>query len=157
HPRHPIMVALRPVIEEFCIPPKPFLDLLFAFEQDQLVKRYTTYGQLLDYCRHSANPVGHLVLYLCQAYNSQRAILSDFICTGLQLANHWQDVARDLDIGRVYLPEEDRQRFGYAEADLQGRQYTAGFVELMRFEVDRTRDLFYRGLALLDEVDAAVR
>src|SRR5262245_5403791 len=107
--RHPVMVALRPTIEKFRIPPQPFLDLLFAFEQDQLVKRYATYDQLLNYCRYSANPVGRLVLYLCGAYDEERAVLSDHVCTGLQLANFWQDVARDLGIGRVYLPEEDRK------------------------------------------------
>src|SRR5205814_4758297 len=115
------------------------------FEQDQLVKSYGTYEQLLAYCRCSANPVGHLVLYLCESFDAERARLSDFICTGLQLANFWQDVARDLDIGRVYLPEEHRKRFGYADADLHGRTHTAAFAELMRFEVDRARDLFYRG------------
>jgi squalene synthase HpnC len=151
-PRHPVMVALRETIAQFRIPPEPFLNLLFAFEQDQLVKRYRTFEQLLAYCRNSANPVGHLVLYLGEAYNRENAALSDHICTALQLTNFWQDVARDLDIGRVYLPEEDRQRFRYTEADLDNRRYTAGFTELMRFEVERTRDLFYRGLPLLDRV-----
>jgi squalene synthase HpnC len=156
-PRHPVMIALRETIRRFHIPPKPFLDLLFAFEQDQLVKCYQTYEQLLKYCRFSANPVGHLVLYLCESYDPPRAALADHICTGLQLANFWQDVARDLDIGRVYLPEEDRQCFGYPEIDLQRRRFTPAFAELMRFEVGRTRDLFYRGLPLVDEVPAAVR
>jgi squalene synthase HpnC len=151
-PRHPVMLALRETIQQFRIPPQPFLDLLFAFEQDQLVKRYQTYEQLLGYCRYSANPVGHLVLYLCQAYDAERAALADHICTALQLANFWQDVARDFAIGRVYLPAEDRQRFGYGEADLQQLRFTPGFRDLMRFEVDRTRDLFYRGFPLLDRV-----
>ena len=118
-PRHPVMVALRDTIDRFRIPPEPFLDLLRAFEQDQCVKRYQSYQQLLDYCRNSANPVGRLVLYLCEACTTDSAALSDRICTGLQLANFWQDVARDLDIGRVYLPAEDRARFGYADADLE--------------------------------------
>jgi squalene synthase HpnC len=156
-PRHPVMVALRETVQRFQIPPKPFLDLLFAFEQDQLVKRYETFDQLREYCRYSANPVGHLVLYLCGAYDAERAALADSICTALQLANFWQDVARDLEIGRVYLPEEDRQRFDYSEADLQGHRYTRAFVELMRFEVDRTRDLFYRGVPLLERMPADVR
>jgi squalene synthase HpnC len=151
-PRHPVMVALRETIWQFRIPPEPFLNLLFAFEQDQIVKRYRTFEQLLGYCQNSANPVGHLILYLGDAYNRENAALSDHICTALQLTNFWQDVARDLDIGRVYLPEEDRQRFGYTEADLHNRRYSAGFVELMRFEVERTRDLFYRGLPLLERM-----
>ncbi|MBV9122076.1 MAG: squalene synthase HpnC [Planctomycetes bacterium] len=156
-PRHPVMIALRETIQRFHIPAQPFLELLLAFEQDQTVKRYPTYEQLLGYCRYSANPVGHLVLYLCEAYDAGRAALADHICTALQLANFWQDVARDLDIGRVYLPEEDRQRFGYTDEDLQGRRYTPAFVALMRFEVDRTRALFQRGLPLLEQVRPEVR
>jgi squalene synthase HpnC len=156
-PRHPVMVALRPTIRRFHIPAEPFLDLLFAFEQDQLVKRYQTYEQLLGYCRYSANPVGRLVLYLCESFDEERAELADRICTGLQLANFWQDVARDFAIGRVYLPEEDRQRFGYGDADLEARRFTPAFAELLRFEVDRARDLFYRGFPLLERMPADVR
>jgi squalene synthase HpnC len=156
-PRHPVMIALRETIGHFQIPREPFVNLLFAFEQDQIVKRYRTYEQLVDYCRCSANPVGHLVLYLCEAYDRQNAALADYICTALQLANFWQDVARDLEIGRVYLPEEDRARFGYSDADLLGHRYTPAFVELLRYEVDRARDLFYRGLPLLEKVTPAVR
>jgi squalene synthase HpnC len=156
-PRHPVMIALRETIRRFAIPPQPFLDLLYAFEQDQLDKHYQTYEQLHDYCRHSANPVGHLVLYLCAAYDPSRAALADHVCTGLQLANFWQDVARDLDIGRVYLPEEDRRRFGYSDDDLHLRRYTGRFAELMQFEVQRTRDLFQRGLPLVEQVDPDVR
>ncbi len=156
-PTHPVMVALRETIRRFRIPPKPFLNLLFAFEQDQIVKRYQTFEQLLGYCRNSANPVGHLVLYLCEAYDAERAALADNICTALQLANFWQDVARDFAIGRVYLPEEDRVHFGYSDADLNARRFTEGFAALMRYEVDRARDLFYRGMPLIDRVPRAVR
>jgi squalene synthase HpnC len=157
HPRHPVMIALQPTVEQFGIPAQPFLNLLFAFEQDQLVKRYKTREQLLGYCRNSANPVGHLVLYLCRAFNEESAVLADYICTGLQLANLWQDVARDLDIDRVYLPEEDRNRFGYSEQDLLGRRYNDAFVGLMRHEVELTRDLFYRGLPLLDRLPDTIK
>jgi squalene synthase HpnC len=156
-PRHPIMVALRETIERFDIPPQPFLDLLFAFEQDQLVKRYATYEQLLDYCRHSANPVGRLVLYLFECFDEARAALADRICTALQLTNFWQDVARDYALGRVYLPEEDCRRFGYRESDLTARRYNRAFVRLMQYEVERARDLFYRGLPLVDQVPEEVR
>src|SRR5690349_8424710 len=117
-PRHPVTIALRETIRRFRIPPDPFLNLLIAFEQDQSVKNYATFDDLLGYCRHSANPVGHLVLYLFECFDAKRARLADQVCTGLQLANFWQDVARDRAIGRVYLPEEDRKRFGYADADL---------------------------------------
>jgi squalene synthase HpnC len=156
-PRHPVLVALRGTIRRFAIPPEPFLDLLYAFEQDQLVKHYRTYDQLLGYCRYSANPVGRLVLYLCGAYDPDRAALADHVCTALQLANFWQDVARDYDIGRVYLPDEDRERFGYPDEDLAARRFTPEFARLLQFEVDRTRDLFYRGFPLVERVPPAVQ
>jgi squalene synthase HpnC len=156
-PSHPVLVALQDTVREFDIPPEPFLDLLFAFEQDQLVKRYRTYEQLLDYCKCSANPVGRLVLYLFGSFDRERAALSDYICTALQLANFWQDAARDFDIGRVYLPQEDRERFCYGEDELEARRFTPAFAELLRFEVDRTRDLFSRGFPLLEQVPAEAR
>jgi squalene synthase HpnC len=146
---HPVFVALLPTVRRFRIPPQPFLDLLSAFEQDQRVKRYQNYYQLRDYCRRSADPVGRLVLYLGEAFDAEKAVLSDRICTALQLANFWQDVARDFAIGRVYIPEEDLRRFGYGDDDLSARRFTPAFAELMRFEVDRTRDLFHRGLPLV--------
>ena len=151
-PKHPVMIALCETIHRFNIPPEPFLDLLFAFEQDQLVKRYDTYAQLLGYCRYSANPVGRLVLYLCESFSEERARLSDSICTGLQLANFWQDVARDYAIGRVYLPAEDRRRFGYTDDDLRVLRFTPAFAELMRFEVARTRELFAAGMPLVTQM-----
>jgi squalene synthase HpnC len=147
-PRHPVMIALKSTIARFQIPAKPFLDLLLAFEQDQLVKEYATFEHLLQYCQHSANPVGHLLLYLFEAHDSRRAALADEICTGLQLANFWQDVSRDLDIARIYVPAEDRERFGYADSNLRERRFNSAFVELMRFEVDRTRGFFQRGMSL---------
>jgi squalene synthase HpnC len=148
-PRHPVMVALQPTIRRFEVPLEPFLNLLLAFEQDQRVKRYETYEQLLGYCRNSANPVGRLVLYLCESHDETRGALSDAICTGLQLANFWQDVARDYDIGRVYVPAEDRKRFGYSEEDMAALRFTSAFAELMRFEVERARGLFLQGMPLI--------
>jgi squalene synthase HpnC len=148
-PGHPVMVALEETIHRFQIPPEPFLDLLLAFEQDQFIKRYQTFDQLLGYCRYSANPVGRLVLYLCEAFDLARAALADHVCTGLQLANFWQDVARDLDIGRVYLPAEDVEKFGYSESDLAARRFNPEFARLMRHEVDRARDFFFRGAPLV--------
>jgi squalene synthase HpnC len=152
-----VFVALEDTIRRFHIPPQPFLDLLSAFEQDQTIRRYGTFEELRDYCRRSANPVGHLVLYLTSAYDPTRAALADHVCTALQLANFWQDVARDFDIGRVYLPEEDRRHFGYTDAMLQARSFTPEFAEFMRFEVDRTRDMFYRGQPLVSLVPPAVQ
>ncbi|MBM3982019.1 MAG: squalene synthase HpnC [Planctomycetes bacterium] len=156
-PRHPVMLALRETIRRFDIPPQPFLDLLVAFAQDQRVKRYDTFDQLLGYCRNSANPVGRLVLRLFECHDAARAALSDEVCTGLQLANFWQDVARDLAIGRVYLPAEDRARFGYSDEDLEARRCTPQFRELMRFQVDRARGYFDRGARLLPLLPRAAR
>lgn len=156
-PHHPVMVALRQTIRRYDIPREPFLDLLVAFEQDQRVKRYATYEELLRYCRYSANPVGRLVLFLCASFDNERAGLADQVCTGLQLANFWQDVARDYAIGRVYLPEQDRRRFGYGDEDLEARRFTPAFAELMRHQVERARDLFRRGLPLVERMPADVR
>ena len=113
------MMALAETVAEFTIPIAPFEALISAFEQDQVVSDYATYAQLLDYCSRSANPVGHLVLYLAGSYDEENARLSDLTCTGLQLANFWQDVVRDLAIGRIYLPREDRERFEVADLDLR--------------------------------------
>ena len=156
-PRHPVTIALKETIECFSIPPGPFLSLLVAFTQDQQVKRHSTFEQLREYCVHSANPVGHLVLYLFECFDSKRAALADEVCTGLQLANFWQDVARDFAIGRVYLPEEDRRKFGYSEADLNGQRCTPQFRKLLQFEVERTRGFFDRGEGLLPLLPREVR
>jgi squalene synthase HpnC len=155
-PRHPVMIALAPTVEEFAIPIDPFQALISAFEQDQELTDYDTYDQLLDYCTRSADPVGHLVLYLARAYDAENARLSDRTCTGLQLANHWQDVSRDLAIGRVYLPREDRERFGVADEALHARRFTPGFANLMRFEVERARALLAEGRALVGRMPGAL-
>lgn len=147
--RHPVFVALEKTIQEFDIPREPFEDLISAFEQDQTVTEYETFAQLRDYCRRSADPVGRLVLHLCGQYEAENVACSDSICTGLQLANFWQDVSRDWDIGRIYLPQEDRDRFGYSAEDLHARTTNAAFLELMKFEVDRAREFLEAGLPLI--------
>ena len=136
---HPVFVALQRTAREFDLAREPFDDLLTAFEQDQRITSYNTFDELLGYCRNSANPVGRIVLRLCRCDDERSVELSDSVCTGLQLANFWQDVARDADIGRTYLPLEDCERFGYSRQDLAGRITSGAFVELMRFEVDRAR------------------
>jgi len=150
--RHPVMIALAETIELYRIPIEPFEALISAFEQDQTVTEYLTYEQLLDYCTRSANPVGHLVLYVAGVFGSENARLADATCTALQLANFWQDVARDLAIGRIYLPREDRARFGYPESDLRALRFTPAFASLMKFEVERTRILFGGGRALVPRI-----
>jgi len=153
--RHPVFIALRETIEAFDIPMTPFADLLEAFKQDQTKTRYATFEQLLQYCRYSANPVGHLVLYLCGYRDQERQRLSDLTCTALQLANHWQDIGRDLlHLDRIYLPTEDMQKFYYGEADLRAQIADERFVGLMQWEVARTREMFDQGLKLSEMVDS---
>jgi squalene synthase HpnC len=154
--RHPVFVALEETVREFAIPIDPFLALISAFEQDQVILEYKTYEQLLDYCTRSADPVGRLVLYLGRCFTEENAALSDATCTALQLANFWQDVARDLDIGRIYLPRADRERFGFSRVDLDARRFTPEFADLMRFEVERTRELFARGVPLVARMPRAL-
>jgi squalene synthase HpnC len=153
HPRHPVFVALAETVREFEIPKHEFADLLTAFRQDQSVSRYETFGDLLGYCRFSANPVGHLVLYLCGYRDSERQLLSDFTCTALQVANFWQDVSADFAKGRIYLPLEDLRRFGVSEEAIRDGENTSAFCELMKFEVGRAREWFTQGLPLIEKVD----
>ncbi len=152
-PRHPVFVALSETVRQCEIPKQPFIDLLTAFRQDQMVTRYPVFDDLLGYCRNSANPVGHLVLYVCGYRDAERQALSDFTCTALQLANFWQDVSVDFDKGRIYLPLEDLQRYGVSEQDIAERRNTPQFSELMKFEVQRARDWFRQGLPLVQKVD----
>ena len=151
-PRHPVFVALAGTVREFDIPKHEFSDLLRAFRQDQSVVRYESFDDLLTYCRYSANPVGHLVLCLGGYHDSGRQQLSDYTCTALQLANFWQDVSPDFQKGRIYLPLEDLDKFGVTEANIAGKQNTPQFMELMRFEVERAREWFDRGLPLVGKV-----
>ena len=151
--RHPVFVALRETVREFDIPQHEFSDLLQAFRQDQIVTHYPRFADLLGYCKYSANPVGHLVLYLCGYRDAERQKLSDYTCTALQLANFWQDVGTDFQKGRIYLPLEDFAKFGASEQELTQRQGTPQFLAMMKFEVDRAREWFYRGLPLAKQVD----
>jgi squalene synthase HpnC len=153
NPRHPVFVALKETVREFDIPKEPFDDLLKAFRQDQTVTRYNSFENLLGYCRYSANPVGHLVLYLCGYRDAERQALSDFTCTALQLANFWQDVSDDYDKGRIYLPLQDLARYRVSESDISGARNTAAFCEMMQFEVGRARHWFQQGLPLVGQVD----
>jgi squalene synthase HpnC len=155
-PRHPVFVALAETVRKFEIPKHEFADLLTAFRQDQSITRYERFNDLLGYCRYSANPVGHLVLYLCGYRDSERQLLSDYTCTALQLANFWQDVSADFAKGRIYLPLEDLHRFGVSEEMLRDGENTSAFREMMRFEVERAREWFTQGLPLVAKVDRAL-
>lgn len=154
--RHPVFIALAQTARRRDVPIEPFRDLLRAFVQDQQVGRYHNYHDLLAYCRYSANPVGRLVLYLCGYSDAERQRLSDCICTALQLANFWQDVTVDYDKGRVYLPLEDLARFGCSEEQIARREFTPSFGGLMRFEVERARELFGAGIPLAGMVDRSL-
>ena len=154
---HPIYVALRQTIAKHGLPQRPFEDLISAFQQDQRLREYESYEELRDYCRRSADPVGRIVLRLCGQYSTDHLALSDSVCTGLQLVNFWQDVARDADIGRVYLPRLDRQRFGYSDDDLAARRTNPAFINLLRFEVGRARQLLQIGLPLADRMPGRLK
>jgi squalene synthase HpnC len=152
-PRHPVFVALAETVRKFSIPKHEFSDLLVAFRQDQTVTRFETFADVLGYCRYSANPVGHLVLYLCGYNDAERQQLSDYTCTALQLANFWQDVVVDYGKGRIYLPLEDLRRYGVSGEDIAQRRVTPQFIEMMKFEVERAREWFERGLPLAGKVN----
>jgi squalene synthase HpnC len=152
-PRHPVFVALAGTIQQFSIPRHEFSDLLMAFRRDQTITRFETFNDILGYCRYSANPVGHLVLYLGGYKDAERQQLSDYTCTALQLANFWQDVAVDYSKGRIYLPLEDLRRFGATEQDIAQKRTTPQFIELMKFEVQRAREWFDRGMPLIKLVN----
>jgi squalene synthase HpnC len=154
--RHPVFVALAETIQTCAIPQHEFSDLLTAFRQDQTVTRYQTFDELLGYCRNSANPVGHLVLYLCRYRDEERQRLSDYTCTALQLANFWQDVSVDWKKGRVYLPLEDLRRFGVSENQIAEGVFNSQLRDLMRFEVERARQWFDRGFPLVKMVNRSL-
>jgi squalene synthase HpnC len=153
NPKHPVFVALAETVRQFDIPKNEFSDLLIAFRQDQTITRFETFKDLLAYCRYSANPVGHLVLYLCGYRDFERQYLSDFTCTALQLANFWQDVGVDYEKGRIYLPLEDLRRFNVTQREIADNQNTPAFRAMMKFEVERARDWFRQGLPLIAKVD----
>ncbi len=156
-PQHPVFVALADTVRRFDIPRQPFADLLKAFRSDVEFKGFETIDDLLEYARYSANPVGRLVLYLFGFRDQRRQELSDRICTGLQLANFWQDVAIDWAKGRVYFPRQDLSRFGYSIDQLQAQVVNPAFVALMRHEIEFARALLSSGAALSEMVGPRLR
>jgi squalene synthase HpnC len=147
-PSHPVFVALQETVDAKEVPKQPFADLLKAFRQDQIVKRYPTWDAVLDYCKYSANPVGRLVLYLCSYRDEERQKLSDATCTALQLANFWQDVARDLEKGRIYIPLDRASFHGVSERQIVEKKFDQCYVALMKELIDYTRALFEKGKPL---------
>lgn len=151
--QHPVFIALRPTIEACDLPRSLFRDLLRAFIQDQIKTHYGTWDEAVEYSRYSANPVGRLVLMICGYRDERRALLSDKICTALQLANFWQDCVRDAEIPRRYIPAEYMERFGVAEGQIEGRVFTPEFGAMIQSLVDRTRDMLREGAPISDTVD----
>lgn len=155
--RHPVFIALRETIVACDLPRTLFHDLLRAFCQDQIKTHYGTWDEAVEYSRYSANPVGRLVLMIFGYRDEQRALLSDKICTGLQLANFWQDAVRDSEIPRRYIPTEYMERFNVAEGQIEGRVFTPEFAAMMRALVDRTRDMLRQGAPISAIVDDELR
>lgn len=152
----PIFAPLAGTIARHQLPITPFFDLLSAFEQDVTVKRYDDYASLLDYCSRSANPVGRLMLHLYGAAAPDNLAQADAICTGLQLANFWQDVRVDWRKQRIYLPGEDLRRHGVSEEDLAACRLTPAWRALMAFQVERTRALLHSGAPLAHRLPGRV-
>jgi squalene synthase HpnC len=152
-PSWPVIRVLAPTIHEFALPREPFLRLIEANRMDQRVAEYETWDDLREYCRHSADPVGRLVLGLLRLdHQPELVAASDDVCTGLQLVNFLQDVPRDLELGRIYLPAEDRRRFGVTKLDGP----SAELVELLRFEAARARGLLAGGQVLHSRIGGRV-
>jgi squalene synthase HpnC len=149
--------ALKRTVKDCGIPAQPFYDIIQANRQDQLVSRYDTYADLLDYCKLSANPVGVVVLYIMGAATPERIKASDSICTALQIVEHIQDVAEDLGNDRIYLPRQDMDAYQVTEADLAEKTASKRVRDLVKFETDRTRKLLDEGTPLVGTLRGAAR
>ncbi|MEW2401928.1 squalene synthase HpnC [Streptomyces sp. NPDC046862] len=156
-PRHPLLRRLQLTVRRHGLTPEPFLRLVAANRQDQVVRRYETYDDLLAYCELSANPVGHLVLAVTGTSTPERVRRSDAVCTALQIVEHLQDVAEDLDRDRIYLPAEDMKRFHVQEADLAATTAGASVRALVAYEAQRARDLLSEGTPLVGSVHGRLR
>jgi phytoene synthase len=154
---HFIFIALHETIRELDLPLGLFTDLLSAFKQDVVKRRYANFAEVLDYCRRSANPVGRLVLLLHGRREEELHLLADHICTGLQLANFWQDVGVDLEKDRMYLPEDDRAAYGVTEEALFARRADDKYRQLLAFQVDRTQGIFDQGAPLTKKLRGLLR
>ncbi len=156
-PSHIYFSALQATIREFDIPKGPFVNLIEANRKDQEAQSYENIDGVLDYCVYSANPVGRILLYLSGYREPSVQELSDKTCTALQLANFWQDVSRDYVIGRIYVPQDELNQFGVAEAQLASPVASESFRKLLHFQVQRTRQMFQEGYALVDELDDSLK
>ncbi len=157
HASHPVFLALTDTLREFDLERQPLADLLVAFRRDQTQTRYGTLDDLLGYCRYSANPVGRIVLALGRGLDDENAKLSDQICTALQLANFCQDVRRDYERGRIYLPQELCRRHGWDEAKFAAGKCDDAFRELLKELVDRADAMLLAGRPLVERVGRDLR
>lgn len=151
--RHPVFVALHETIVKTGVPRELFADLLRAFRQDQFKTHYASMAELMEYSRDSANPVGRLVLWVCGYREEPLSLLSDKVCTALQLANFWQDVVEDDERGRRYVPADAMQRFGVTGEQIGERRFTPDFWRLMQSLVEETRTMLHEGIAITGLVD----
>ncbi|MBK3564254.1 MULTISPECIES: squalene synthase HpnC [unclassified Streptomyces] len=156
-PHHPLLRRLQPTVRRCALTPEPFLGLIAANRQDQLVTRYETYDDLLAYCELSANPVGRLVLGVTGTETPERVRLSDAVCTALQIVEHLQDVTEDLGRDRIYLPAQDMKRFHVQEADLATPSAGASVRALVAYEAERARDLLNEGAPLVGSVHGRLK
>ncbi|TXS54587.1 squalene synthase HpnC [Streptomyces sp. uw30] len=156
-PRHPLLRRLQPTVRRRSLTPEPFLGLIAANRQDQLVQRYETYDDLLAYCELSANPVGRLVLAVTGTGTPERIRLSDAVCTALQIVEHLQDVAEDLGRDRIYLPAEDLKRFHVQETDLGAKTAGASVRALVAYEAERAQTLLNEGTPLVGSVHGRLK
>ncbi len=154
---HPIFIALRATLDKHQLPAVWLHDLLKAFSMDCTIRKYQTYGDVLDYCKLSANPVGRLILTLFGYRDERLYDLSDHVCSGLQLANHWQDVAVDLKKGRVYIPQDDLRNFNVRLEDEADKPVSYQFRKLLGFQVARANELFMKGRLLPERVEGRLR
>ncbi|WP_329161942.1 squalene synthase HpnC [Streptomyces anulatus] len=156
-PRHPLLRNLRPTVRRRALTPEPFLGLIEANRQDQKIRRYGTYAELAAYCELSANPVGRLVLALTGTASPERVRRSDAVCTALQIVEHLQDVAEDLERDRIYLPADDMERFRVAESDLAASSAGAGVRALIAYEAQRASELLNEGAPLVGSVNGRLK
>jgi squalene synthase HpnC len=154
--QNPIFLRLRPVIAGHRLPLSLLRDLLDAFSQDVTKKRYADFAELMDYCRHSADPVGRLLLHLFGIDNPKSQSLSDAVCSSLQLINHWQDIAIDWRKGRVYLPQDELARFGIREEQIAEGRWDAAWAAMMDFQIDRARAMMASGSPLVHELPGRI-
>jgi squalene synthase HpnC len=156
-PQHPLLQRLATTVRACNLPREPFIRLIEANRRDQRTNEYATFGELVDYCDLSANPVGELVLHVFEAATPERVALSDRVCTALQLVEHWQDVGEDFRRGRIYLPAEDRNRYGVERADLGAESTRPRVRRLLAFEVERARRLLDEGAPLVGQLHGRAR